>query len=332
MMVFRHIIGPCAMPGIMAGWIITVMLTAGSAVTPILPGGKNSGWSTGQICNRFVTRCTGDAGAIFGVLPRAFASRVTWPGLRVTAQSLATTVAEGEAMARAPSYATLRLICRTCGAAVLLYRVAAVLAAGIVAFNDTMFPPPPRRGFTPWFFNGNQRKEGRFHGDRLLRGLWQFLYTGGDRLGAGGCGGNLQRRPVRTEGVPVQERALRAVGVGAGDPGVILVISILVCASTIADGIDAAIGVNRRWLRPEIPLIVPGPFWLLTTITSLEIAARSPGCRPAARADDGDGALAVPGAVLGLRGGVSRPAREFQHHADARRIGRGWPSPGTSAW
>ncbi len=40
--VFRRIIVPYAMPGIVAGCIIVFMLTAGSYLTPILLGGKNS--------------------------------------------------------------------------------------------------------------------------------------------------------------------------------------------------------------------------------------------------------------------------------------------------
>ena len=92
--VFRRIIVPYAMPGIVAGCIITFMLTAGSYLTPILLGGKNSSWFTEQIYNQFITRYNWEAGATFGVLLLGFTTLVIWLGLRLTGQSLATTVAK----------------------------------------------------------------------------------------------------------------------------------------------------------------------------------------------------------------------------------------------
>ncbi|RAI02341.1 ABC transporter permease [Acuticoccus sediminis] len=92
--VFRRIIVPYAMPGIVAGCIITFMLTAGSYLTPILLGGKNSSWFTEQIYNQFITRYNWEAGATFGVVLLVFTSLVVWVGLWVTGQSLATTVAK----------------------------------------------------------------------------------------------------------------------------------------------------------------------------------------------------------------------------------------------
>lgn len=91
--VFRRIIVPYAMPGIVAGCIITFMLAAGSYLTPILLGGKNSSWFTEQIYNQFITRYNWEAGATFGVLLLVLTSLVVWAGLRLTGQSLATTVA-----------------------------------------------------------------------------------------------------------------------------------------------------------------------------------------------------------------------------------------------
>ncbi|MBY6049245.1 ABC transporter permease [Vannielia litorea] len=92
--VFRRIIAPYAMPGIVAGCIITFMLTAGSYLTPILLGGKNSSWFTEQIYNQFITRYNWESGSAFGVSLLVFTSFVVWAGLRLTGQSLATTVAK----------------------------------------------------------------------------------------------------------------------------------------------------------------------------------------------------------------------------------------------
>lgn len=92
--VFRRIIVPYAMPGIVSGCIITFMLTAGSYLTPILLGGKNSSWFTEQIYTQFITRYNWEMGSTFGVLLLIFTSLVVWLGLRLTGQSLATTVAK----------------------------------------------------------------------------------------------------------------------------------------------------------------------------------------------------------------------------------------------
>jgi spermidine/putrescine transport system permease protein len=92
--VFRRIVIPYAMPGIVAGCIIVFMLTAGSYLTPVLLGGKNSMWFTEQIYEQFITRYNWEAGATFGVLLLLFTSAVVWLGLRITGQNLASTVAK----------------------------------------------------------------------------------------------------------------------------------------------------------------------------------------------------------------------------------------------
>jgi spermidine/putrescine transport system permease protein len=51
------------MPGIVAGCIVVFMLTAGSYLTPILLGGKNSSWFTEQIYDQFITRYNWESGA-----------------------------------------------------------------------------------------------------------------------------------------------------------------------------------------------------------------------------------------------------------------------------
>ncbi|MAY87316.1 ABC transporter permease [Arenibacterium halophilum] len=92
--VFRMIVVPYAMPGIVAGCIIVFMLTAGSYLTPILLGGKNSMWFTEQIYTQFITRYNWESGSTFGVLLLLFTSAVVWLGLRLTGQNLASTVAK----------------------------------------------------------------------------------------------------------------------------------------------------------------------------------------------------------------------------------------------
>ena len=91
--VLRRIIIPYAMPGIVSGCIVVFMLTAGSYLTPILLGGKNSSWFTEQIYDQFITRYNWEAGAAFGFVLLAFTSLVIWIGLRLSGQTLNSTVA-----------------------------------------------------------------------------------------------------------------------------------------------------------------------------------------------------------------------------------------------
>jgi spermidine/putrescine transport system permease protein len=93
-MVLRRIVIPYAMPGIVAGCIIVFMLSAGSYLTPVLLGGKNSMWFTEQIYDQFMIRSNWESGSAFGIVLLAFTSLVVWLGLRVTGQKLATTVAK----------------------------------------------------------------------------------------------------------------------------------------------------------------------------------------------------------------------------------------------
>lgn len=92
--VLRRIVVPYAMPGIVAGCIVVFMMTAGSYLTPILLGGKNSSWFTEQIYDQFISRYNWESGAAFGFLLLAFTSVVVWFGLKLSGQTLSSTVAK----------------------------------------------------------------------------------------------------------------------------------------------------------------------------------------------------------------------------------------------
>ncbi len=92
--VLRRIIIPYAMPGIVAGCIVVFMLSAGSYLTPILLGGKNSSWFTEQIYDQFISRYNWESGAAFGFVLLLFTSIVVWLGLKLSGQTLSSTVAK----------------------------------------------------------------------------------------------------------------------------------------------------------------------------------------------------------------------------------------------
>ncbi len=175
----------------------------------------------------------------------------------------------------APRSAFLLWVYRGYLFAFFVYLAAPLTAAGVFAFNDSLFPALPWNGFTlDWFFNDTEPKLGMFHDRRLLRGLENSVYIGvivsALSVAAGTCNAFLfERREF-----PFKSLLHVLMIVPLVIPGVILGISILVMASMIANGAEESLGVEWDLLRPGLFLVILGQFSFLTTITSLVIAAR----------------------------------------------------------
>ncbi len=86
--IWRRIIIPYAMPGIMSGSIVVFMIVFGSYLTPKLMGGKNSLWFTEQIYNQFITYFNWNQGSAFGFLLLLLSSAIIWAALKLTRQKL----------------------------------------------------------------------------------------------------------------------------------------------------------------------------------------------------------------------------------------------------
>ena len=86
--IWRKIIIPYAMPGIMSGSIVVFMIVLGSYLTPKLMGGKNSLWFTEQIYNQFITYFNWSQGSAFGFLLLLLSSAIIWMALKLTRQKL----------------------------------------------------------------------------------------------------------------------------------------------------------------------------------------------------------------------------------------------------
>ncbi|ANH05611.1 ABC transporter permease [Shinella sp. HZN7] len=175
----------------------------------------------------------------------------------------------------APQSPFLQWLYRGYMLAFLLYLAAPLFAAGMFAFNDSMFPALPWNGFTlDWFFSSTEPKIGMFHDRRLLRGLQNSLYIGvivsALAVAAGTCNAFLFERKQ----FPAKNFFYILMIVPLVIPGVILGISILVFASMIANGLEETFGIEWDFLRPGLFLVILGQFSFLTTITSLVIAAR----------------------------------------------------------
>lgn len=167
------------------------------------------------------------------------------------------------------------IVYRAYMAVFFLYLVAPLLAAGVFAFNDSLFPALPWQGFTlDWFFNDTDPKRGMFHDDRLLRGLQNSLYIGIIVSALSVVVGTWNAFLFERVHFPFKRFLYLVMVVPLVIPGVIIGISILLFASMVADGVWAAFGTSPDWLRPGMPLIVLGQCSFLITITSLIVAAR----------------------------------------------------------
>jgi len=156
-----------------------------------------------------------------------------------------------------------------------IYLAAPLIAAGIFAFNDSMFPALPWQGFTlDWFFNDSEPKLGMFHDRRLIKGLmisfWIALLVSALSIFVGTCNAFLFERMD----FPFKNFCYILLVVPLVIPGVILGIAILVFASDIANGFEDNWGIDLEFLRPGLILVVLGQFSFVTTITTLVIAAR----------------------------------------------------------
>ncbi|MBO6893448.1 MAG: ABC transporter permease [Roseibium sp.] len=90
--VFREIIVPHAMPGIVSGCIVVFMLSLGNYLTPIMLGGKDSLWFTELIYSQFIVRFNWELGAAFGFMLLFLSTAIVWTALKLSGQSLEKTM------------------------------------------------------------------------------------------------------------------------------------------------------------------------------------------------------------------------------------------------
>jgi len=86
--IFRTIIIPYSMPGIVSGAIIVFMLVIGDYLAPNILGGKSSLWFTEQIYNEFLSTFNWNEGAAFGFLLLLLSSGLIWLALKLSGQKL----------------------------------------------------------------------------------------------------------------------------------------------------------------------------------------------------------------------------------------------------
>lgn len=156
-----------------------------------------------------------------------------------------------------------------------VYLALPLIVVSIFAFNDSLFPSLPWKGFTwDWFFGGERPKLGVFNERSIMRSIGTSIYIaiGVSALSVvvGTCNAFLfNRYDFRFKGILYILMLLPLV-----IPGIVLGISILVFSSTIANGVEDGFGWDIEALRPGLILVILGQFSFITTITTLVIAAR----------------------------------------------------------
>lgn len=177
-----------------------------------------------------------------------------------------------------PSLPDSKLMTRGRGLYVALFFTFLLLPLVVVslfAFNDSLFPTPPWKGFTlDWFIAKSADRTGLLFDSELLMSLWHsskvaLAVTTLSLLVGTGNAFLLERAEFAGKRLLVTLMLVPMV-----IPGVILGISILAFASRIANLFDSIWGIDLDWLRPGLPLVVLGQFSYIVTITTLTIAAR----------------------------------------------------------
>ncbi|RME13944.1 MAG: ABC transporter permease [Alphaproteobacteria bacterium] len=169
----------------------------------------------------------------------------------------------------------LRIAYRAYVALFFIYLALPLTVVAVFAFNDSLFPALPWKGFTlDWFFGDTRPMIGLFHERPILRALGNSFYVAvfvsTMSVAVGTTNAFLfNRYDFRFKGLLYVMMLLPLV-----IPGIVLGISILVFASTLANAAWDAFSVEIEALRPGLVLVILGQFSFITTVVTLVIGAR----------------------------------------------------------
>ncbi len=157
-----------------------------------------------------------------------------------------------------------------------LYLLAPLVVVATFAFNDSVFPSLPWKGFTlDWFISaGDNGRLGLFYDKPLLEsvGISLMVATAVTLLSLAVGVSNaflFERHDFPFKGFFYMLMLMPLV-----IPGVILGISILVFSNSIVNALDNLFLYEAEFLRPGLLLVVLGQFSFITTMATLVISAR----------------------------------------------------------
>jgi spermidine/putrescine transport system permease protein len=156
-----------------------------------------------------------------------------------------------------------------------LFLFAPLVITMILAFNNSMFPSLPWKGFTlDWFFGKGPEKIGLFHDNINLRGIVTSFKTAIAVSFFSTLIGTLAAFLFEQENFKFKGALYFLMIAPLVIPGVILGISILLFTNTIGIFIEDTLGIYLKFLTPSFWLVVIGQFSFITTIVTMIISAR----------------------------------------------------------
>ncbi|MEA1940216.1 MAG: ABC transporter permease [Candidatus Caldatribacteriota bacterium] len=160
----------------------------------------------------------------------------------------------------------------------LLYFVflfAPLVITMILAFNNSMFPSLPWKGFTlDWFFGKGPEKIGIFYDNMNLRAITTSFKVAISVSILSVVVGTMAAFLFEQEDFKFKGVLYFLMIAPLVIPGVILGISILLFSTTVGLFFENTFGIDIKILRPGFWLIVLGQFSFITTIVTLTISAR----------------------------------------------------------
>jgi spermidine/putrescine transport system permease protein len=156
-----------------------------------------------------------------------------------------------------------------------LFLFAPLVITMILAFNNSMFPSLPWKGFTlDWFFGEGPEKIGLFHDKINLRGIATSFKTAVAVAFFSTLIGTLASFLFEQENFKFKGALYFLMIAPLVIPGVILGISILLFSNSVGIFIEDTLGIYLKFLTPSFWLVVIGQFSFITTIVTLIISAR----------------------------------------------------------
>lgn len=152
---------------------------------------------------------------------------------------------------------------------------APLLITCVLAFNDSLFPALPWKGFSlDWFFSDGPDRVGIFHDQINLASIWVSFKTAFFvaifSTVVGTCGAFL----FEQEEFRFKQLLYFLMLAPLVIPGVILGISILLFSNTLGLFFEVRFGIDIGLLRPGFWLVVLGQFSFITTLVTLIVSAQ----------------------------------------------------------
>ncbi len=152
---------------------------------------------------------------------------------------------------------------------------APLLITCVLAFNDSLFPALPWKGFSlDWFFSDGPERVGIFHDQINLASIWVSFKTAFFvaifATVVGTCGAFL----FEQEEFRFKQLLYFLMLAPLVIPGVILGISILLFSNTLGLFFEDRFGIDIGLLRPGFWLVVLGQFSFITTLVTLIVSAQ----------------------------------------------------------